>query len=51
MKSKSNFESKGKISKDVRSYSNDPYFIKKAIESKAFLEKHGFPQELLDRKR
>jgi hypothetical protein len=38
---------KGKISKDVKSYGNDPYFQKKAKESKEFLEKHGFPKELL----
>jgi hypothetical protein len=31
-------------------YSNDPYFVKKAEESKAFLEKHGFPEELLPKK-
>ena len=36
-----------KISSDVKDYSNDPYFIKKANESKDFLEKHGFPEELM----
>ncbi len=45
-----NNEPKGKISKDVKSYGNDPYFQKKAKESKAFLEKHGFPKELLAKK-
>lgn len=31
----------------VKSYGNDPYFIKKAKESKEFLDKHGFPKELI----
>ena len=31
----------------VKDYSNDPYFVKKDEESKAFLEKNGFPAELL----
>jgi hypothetical protein len=35
------------ISKDVPDYGNDPFFIKKAQESKEFLEKNGFPEELL----
>jgi hypothetical protein len=35
------------ISSDVKDYGNDPYFIKKANESKDFLEKHGFPEELM----
>lgn len=34
------------ISSSVRDYGNDPYFIKKADESKIFLEKHGFPKGL-----
>ncbi len=33
----------------VRDYGNDPYFVKKANKSKAFLEKHGFPNELLNK--
>lgn len=33
----------------VRDYGNDPYFVKKANKSKAFLEKNGFPQELLNK--
>ena len=36
-----------KISDKVRDYGNDPFFVKKANESKKFLEKHGFPKELL----
>jgi hypothetical protein len=40
---------KGKsvVSRKVRDYGNEPFFIKKADESQAFLEKHGFPEELL----
>lgn len=38
---------KAKTSKDVKSYSNDPFVIKKGKESKAFLDKYGFPKELL----
>lgn len=30
----------------ARDYGNDPYFVKKAKKSKAFLEKNGFPKEL-----
>jgi hypothetical protein len=33
------------ISNEVRDYGNDPFFIKKAKESKEFLEKHGFPED------
>jgi hypothetical protein len=42
--------SKIKRAKKVRDYGNDPFFIKKAEESKAFLEKHGFPKDLLTKK-
>jgi hypothetical protein len=35
------------VSDKVKDYGNDPFFIKKAKESKAFLERHGFPKELL----
>jgi hypothetical protein len=31
----------------VRDCGNDPYFVKKANKSKAFLEKHGFPSDLM----
>ncbi|TCS85815.1 hypothetical protein EDD80_11013 [Anseongella ginsenosidimutans] len=36
--------------KKVKDYGNDPYFVKKAADSKIFLEKHGFPEELLLKK-
>ena len=39
-----------KTSPRVGDYSNDPYFEKKAEESKAFLEKHGFPAEVMKKK-
>jgi len=35
------------ISSDVKDYGNDPFFIKKADDSKAFLEKHGYREELI----
>jgi hypothetical protein len=34
----------------IRDFGNDPFFVKKAKESKAFLEKSGFPKELLLKK-
>lgn len=34
----------------VRDYGNEPYFVKRANKSRAFLEKHGFPKELVDKK-
>lgn len=42
----------GKSSKNetIRDYSNDPFFIKKANDSKKFLEKNGFPPELNNKK-
>ena len=38
------------ISDKVKDYGNEPFIIKKAKESKEFLEKHGFPKELLEKK-
>lgn len=38
---------KAKVSNKVKDYGNDPFFVKKAKESKEFLQKHGFPKELL----
>jgi hypothetical protein len=31
-----------KATKRLKGYGNDPFFVKKANESKEFLEKHGF---------
>jgi hypothetical protein len=41
---------KVKGSGKVKDYGNDPFFVKKAEESKAFLDKHGFPKDLLLKK-
>jgi hypothetical protein len=41
---------KSVLSKKVRDYGNEPLFIKKANESQAFLEKNGFPEELLKKR-
>jgi len=38
------------VSDKVKDYGNDPFFVKKAKESKKFLEKHGFPKDLLLKK-
>jgi hypothetical protein len=38
------------VSNKVKDYGNDPFFVKKTEKSKAFLEKHGFPKELLAKK-
>lgn len=35
------------VSKDVRDYGNDPFFVKKADDSQKFLEEHGFPEAYL----
>jgi hypothetical protein len=35
------------ISNEVKDHGNDPYFIKKNKKAKAFIQKHGFPNELL----
>ena len=34
----------------IRDFGNDPFFVKKAKESKAFFEKSGFPKEFLLKK-
>lgn len=36
---------------NVKDYGNHPFFVDKAKQSKAFLDKHGFPKELLDKKK
>lgn len=38
------------LGKKVKDYGNEPLFVKKANESQAFLEKHGFPEELLKKR-
>ena len=37
---------KALISDTIRDYGNDPFFVKKANQSKGFPEKHGFPEQL-----
>jgi hypothetical protein len=37
------------ISSSVRDYGREPFFIKKADDSKKFLEEHGFPKAFLTR--
>jgi hypothetical protein len=49
-KSSKSKRSKIKSTKKVKDYGNDPFFVKKGEESRAFLEKHGFPKELLTKK-
>ena len=34
---------KATVSKSVKDYGNDPFFIRKANDSQKFLEKNGFP--------
>lgn len=41
---------KVKVSKEVGSYANDPFFIKKTEAAEAFIDKHGVPKELLTKK-
>jgi hypothetical protein len=38
------------ISNNVKDHGNDPFVLKKAADSKAFLEKHGFPEEVISKK-
>jgi hypothetical protein len=33
------------VVKNMRDYSNDPYFIKKAEKAKATIEKYGLPSQ------
>lgn len=32
------------VKKNMRDYSNEPYFVKKAEKATAFLKKHGLPK-------
>lgn len=36
--------SKAVVKSTVRDYGNEPFFVKKANESKQFLQKNGFPK-------
>ena len=35
------------ITNEVKDHGNDPYFVKKNTQAKAFINKNGFPKELL----
>lgn len=39
------------IKKDMRDYSNEPYFVKKAEKATAFLNKHGLPKDFTKEKK
>jgi hypothetical protein len=43
-------KSKARISSKIKDYGNDPFFVEKARRSKEFLEKNGFPKEIMERK-
>ncbi len=34
---------------NVKDYGNDPFFVKKSNNSKAFLEEKGFPRDLIQK--
>lgn len=36
---------------NMKDYSQDPYFVKKAEKAKAFIEKHGLPKDLKAKKK
>lgn len=39
-------KTKTRLIRKVKDYGSDPFFVEKAQQSKAFLEKNGFPKEL-----
>lgn len=43
-------KSKSRVSRKVKDYGNDPFFVEKAHQSKLFLEKNGFPRQALLKK-
>jgi len=40
-----------RVNSSVKDYGNEPYFVKKANNSKAFLDSHGFPKDLLQKRK
>ena len=34
------------VKKNMKDYSNEPYFVKKAEKAMAFLKKHGLPKSI-----
>jgi hypothetical protein len=47
MKNIENKNATDNVFHSIRDYGNDPYFVKKANKSKVFLEKNGFPKEII----
>jgi len=43
-------KSKSKSADKLKDYGNEPYLLRKRTSLKSFLEKHGFPKELLVKK-
>ena len=40
-------KTKSILKNEIKSYANDPFFVKKGKESKEFLDRVGFPEELV----
>lgn len=38
------------VDNNVKDYGNQPFFIGKANQSKAFLDQYGFPKDLMKKK-
>ena len=45
------FNPKIVVNKNMKDYSNDPFFAKKAEASKKTIEKYGLPKQLLTNKK
>lgn len=43
-------KTKTRAGSKVKDYGNDPFFVEKARQSKIFLEKNGFPKEVVHKK-
>jgi hypothetical protein len=48
--SKTEKKTKIRTTSKVKDYGNDPFFVEQSKKSKEFLEKNGFPEELLKKK-
>ena len=48
---KPNKKLRAKVSSSVKDYSNDPFFVEKAKRSKEFLDRNGFPSEIMKKSR
>ena len=47
---KGNKKSPIKSKPSVKDYGSDPFFVEKANQSRLFLQKHGFPKEIVKKK-